>query len=154
MWTVWLQNQESSFDYAFSRENQTFWTKETCTDCDYSHPIASKVKAHYRKIHLGIKEERRRKICRRKGCPNVGLSTCSESDHFLLYCEHCEFTTSGLEYLKTHLKGIISPLHWKAMTMMKVYCTHVKVVIIKLDGKAPFPDMLWIIIWMKKQSRY
>ena len=79
-------------------------TKETCTDCDYSHPIASKVKAHFRKIHLGIKEERRRKICRREGCLNAGLSTCSESDHFLLYCEHCEFTTSGLEYLKRHLQ--------------------------------------------------
>ena len=32
-------------------------TKETCTDCDYSHPIASKVKAHYKKIHLVIKRK-------------------------------------------------------------------------------------------------
>ena len=80
-------------------------TRQACTECDYSHPLGSKVKAHHRQVHLGIKRVQRNMSCRQGDCQNFGSSGCPESDHFLLYCDYCEYTTPAIEYIKRHIQG-------------------------------------------------
>ena len=82
--------------------------KKKCTDCDYSHPIDSKVKAHHRQVHLGVKRSHRKVVCRQDDCQYLGTSNCPESEHCLLYCEQCEFSTIATDYLKKHKEAIHS----------------------------------------------
>ena len=83
--------------------------KVKCVDCDYSHPASGKVKAHHRQVHLGIKRLERRIFCRQGDCQYLGMENCPESEHNLLYCEECEYTTQASSYLKIHIQNAHTP---------------------------------------------
>ena len=103
VWTMPLQNLEI-WDYALSRKTKHSKTRQACTECDYSHPLGSKVKAYYRQVHFGIKRVQRNMSCRQGDCQNFGSSGCPESDHFLLYCDYCESTTATIGNMKRHIQ--------------------------------------------------
>ena len=82
--------------------------KKKCTECDYSHAIGSKVKSHHRQVHLGVKRIQRMVVCRQDDCQYLGMNNCPESEHCLLYCEQCEYSTRVSRYLKIHLQNVHS----------------------------------------------
>ena len=79
--------------------------KVKCVDCDFSHAANSKVKAHHRQVHLGIKRMEERIFCRQSDCQYLGTDNCPESEHNLLYCEECEYSSPVSKYLKKHIQN-------------------------------------------------
>ena len=67
-------------------------TRQACTECDYSHPLGSKVKAHHRQVHLGIKRVQRNMSCRQGDCQNFGSNGCR---NLITFC--CIVTIANLQ---------------------------------------------------------
>ena len=79
--------------------------KQKCTDCDYSNYLPSKIKKHYKQVHLGIKrvQSRFHLKCRRELCEFVGTSNCLElQSHSRFICEKCQLSFKRNDTLKFH----------------------------------------------------
>ena len=90
--------------------------KHKCTECNFTHTFPTKVRTHYREVHLGAGRNRRKQEkCGKPNCKDVGKSDCEELLHFVLFCDQCEFSTKRNDNLKHHTKrvheGLIESFH-------------------------------------------
>ena len=81
--------------------------KHKCTECNFTHTFPTKVRTHYREVHLGAGRNRRKQEkCGKPNCKDVGKSDCKELLHFVLFCDQCEFSTKRNDNLKLHIKRV------------------------------------------------
>ena len=80
--------------------------KHKCADCNYSHTYPTRVRTHYRQVHLGVPRGRMKQVCRKDICKDVGKSDCKELKHFLLSCGQCNYSTNRNDSLKTHTRTV------------------------------------------------
>ena len=78
--------------------------KHKCTECNYTHAYPTKVRSHYKQVHLGVPKYKQK--CRKESCKDVGTEDCKELQHFNIYCGQCEFSTKRNDTLKIHTKRV------------------------------------------------
>ena len=88
--------------------------KIKCTECKFSHPFPTKVKAHYKQVHLGVKRPHRRYICRKKTCQKFDTTICTNLEfHSLLFCDKCDFTSGRGDDFKFHTESVHDGIVYK-----------------------------------------
>ena len=93
--------------------------KIKCTECKFSHTFPTKVKAHYKQVHLGVKRPHRRYICRKKTCQKFDTTICTNLEfHSLLFCDKCDFTSGRGDDFKFHTESVHDGIVYKCE-----YCT-------------------------------
>ena len=84
--------------------------KHKCTECSFTHTFPTKVRTHYRQVHLGVPRNKTNKQtkqkCRKLNCKDVGKLDCKELLHFLLFCDQCDFSTNRNDALKIHINRV------------------------------------------------
>ena len=116
--------------------------KEKCTKCDYQHHFQSKVRTHFKQVHMGIPKKRPEDNCKNTQCPNFGTKGCKLlEDHILLHCSQCKFTTTRKDQLKHHVvklhegpsftcefcqKSFVELREWKRHTKEELSCDQCK----------------------------
>ena len=82
-------------------------SKKKCDECNFTHAFPSKIKQHYKIVHLGIKRLAYRFRCKVKNCTSYGKNTCDQLDqHKLLFCKQCNHTVTASEELKRHVQSV------------------------------------------------
>jgi hypothetical protein len=79
--------------------------KQKCTKCDYAHPYPTKVKSHYKQVHLGIARAKK-DMCRKNTCKFFSTKNCTDLKHYLFSCHLCDFSTKRNYNLKYHVQGV------------------------------------------------
>ena len=90
--------------------------KIKCTECNFSHPFPTKVNAHYKQVHLGVKRPHydRRYICRTKTCHKFDTTNCTELEsHSLLFCDKCNFSSGKSDDFKFHTQSVHDGIVYK-----------------------------------------
>ena len=96
----------TNYNYNMYKHNRIAHSdiKHKCADCNYSHTYPTRVRTHYRQVHLGVPRGRMKQVCRKDICKDVGKSDCKESQHFLLSCDQCDYSTDRNDNFKTHTR--------------------------------------------------
>ena len=79
--------------------------KQKCTECDFAHPYPTKVKSHYKAVHLGIARAKE-DMCRKNICEFVGTKNCTDLKHYLFSCHLCDFSSKRNFLVTNHIKAV------------------------------------------------
>ena len=72
-----------------------------CTKCTYQHRFATKVRTHFKFVHMGITQ--RNLNCKNAQCLRFGTTECTLlEDHILYHWKKCKFTTKRRDALRAH----------------------------------------------------
>ena len=79
--------------------------KQKCTKCDYAHIYPTKVKSHYKQVHLGIARAKK-DMCRKNTCKFFSTKNCTDLKHYLFSCHLCDFSSKKNDNLKYHVQRV------------------------------------------------
>ena len=79
-----------------------------CSDCNYTHYFAGRVRKHFNHVHLKMRTKCRNKTqgsmaCFKEDCKNIQKEECKEMGHNKVWCKQCDYSAFTKRTMKFHI---------------------------------------------------